>query len=125
MGFVRGPIGVHSGFVDGSFGISSSTKFRFISRFPAWFRHFFFQAEEAVCGAMILPVETSFVAAHVVEVMRLLVEGPEGEHGLGWKVLATVGVGQAILFVREAGGFDGPGAEDAPARYGSNFRTAP
>ena len=118
LGFDQASIGFRSGFVDGSFGISLFGNFPVISEFQGSFRHFLLQAEETVGGAMILEVETSFAAAQVFEFLGLLAQGLVGQHGLGGRVFAAVGFGQAVLFVGDADGFHGPGAEDAPASDG-------
>jgi hypothetical protein len=92
------------------------------------------RADETVGDIVILPLETSFAAAPVGEV-GLLAWGSDGEHGLGrrgagsGRAAATIGLSLAILFVSDAGRLAvgpncGPGAEDAPARLGPNFRAA-
>ena len=70
---------------------------------------------------MVLAVETDFLAAEGFEEARRLVEGIEGDDGLGGRVFISGGIALEALFAGDLACLEGPVAEDAPAAEGHGF----
>jgi hypothetical protein len=78
----------------------------------------FFEGSE---GVVELAVVAAFVAAEEVGMAVSVAQDEEGAEGLAGRVLGGMGFALAGCFVGEAGGFEGPDAEEAPVGDGHFF----